>query len=44
MNPELTQPGPDMRGPMEEASEEAFDLWAEKYDDLNGAPEGPDDC
>jgi hypothetical protein len=31
------------QGPMDDASEEDFERWAEAYDDLNGAPENDDD-
>lgn len=29
--------------PMDDASEEAFEIWAEYYDELNGAPENEED-
>jgi hypothetical protein len=31
------------RGPMHDASDEDFEIWAERYDDLNGAPENDED-
>ena len=30
-------------GQMEDASEESFTIWAERYDKLNGAPENEQD-
>ena len=32
------------RGPLHNASEEAIEKWAERYDELNGAPENDEDC
>jgi hypothetical protein len=31
------------RAEMDEASEEDFDRWARRYDELNGAPESEED-
>lgn len=33
----------DTRGQMHEASEADFDRWAERYDEMNGAPESEED-
>lgn len=30
-------------GALEDADDEAMDRWAERYDDLNGAPENDED-
>lgn len=30
-------------GQMEDANDEAYEQWAEQYDDLNGAPENEED-